>query len=60
MRLLTKDVAKMVGLKETTIRRYRSRGTFPEPDGHDFGHPWWTQETVVAWMVSRVGGSDAS
>lgn len=57
MRLLTKDVAAMVGLKEATIRRYRIRGNFPDPDGMDFGHPWWTEETVTAWIESRrVGG----
>lgn len=52
-RLLTADVAARVGLQAATIRRYRVRGTFPEPDGHTLRHPWWHAETVERWMATR-------
>lgn len=52
-RLLTKEVAAVAGLRVDTIRKYRVRGTFPPPDGHEFGHPWWRRETIELWLKQR-------
>lgn len=51
--LLTRDVAAYAGLRTDTIRKYRVRGVFPEPDGHTFGHPWWHRETIERWLARR-------
>lgn len=54
--LTTTDVATLLELRPQTIRAYRSRGLFPEPDGHLGRTPWWTRETVTAWQAGRPGG----
>ena len=51
--LSTREVAELVGVKPASIRRYRVRGTFPEPDGYVGVTPWWYRSTVEAWLAKR-------
>lgn len=51
--LTVADIAQLAGVSKITIHTYRSRGTFPPPDGHLGPTPWWTPQTVAEWMGSR-------
>lgn len=53
--LTTREVADLVGVKVATVRQYITRGTFPKPDGYFGPTPWWTPETVTAWIENRRG-----
>jgi len=51
--LTTEQAAELAGMKVGTFRRYRSRGTVPEPDGYLGRTPWWRTETIVKWTENR-------
>lgn len=53
--LTTADVAAILRVEPETVRSYRTRGLFPEPDGHLGRTPWWTRETIEAWQKARPG-----
>jgi hypothetical protein len=46
-------IAALAGLNENTIRVYRSRGEFPDPDGQVGNVPYWTAPAVTAWLAGR-------
>lgn len=47
------QVAETVGLTVTSVRTFRKRGVFPQPDGYFGREPWWKAETVSAWQETR-------
>ena len=51
--LSTAEVARLAGITPASLRTFRSRGTFPTPDGYLGSTPWWTPETVAAWLETR-------
>lgn len=53
--LTTGEVAALVGIRPDSVRRYRLRGVFPDPDGYVGRTPWWRRPTVEAWLASRQG-----
>lgn len=55
--LTVREVAKLLGWKEQTVRKYRteSRRDFPEADGMKGVSPWWRPETITTWRDNRPG-----
>lgn len=51
--LTTEEVAALAGIRPASVRRYRFRGTFPQPDGYVGRTPWWSRTTVKAWLAAR-------
>lgn len=50
-----KEIATELGVAESTLRNYRSRGQMPEPDGQDRYGPWWYPDTITTWHTNRPG-----
>jgi hypothetical protein len=46
-------VAALAGIAPASVRRYRLRGTFPEPDGYVGRTPWWRRRTILGWLAIR-------
>ena len=51
--LTTDDVARLAGVKPSSIRRYRTRDSIPEPDRYVGRTPVWRRETVEQWLRDR-------
>jgi predicted DNA-binding transcriptional regulator AlpA len=51
--LTTAEVAALAGIAPASVRRYRLRGTFPEPDGYVGRTPWWRRRTIMRWLAVR-------
>ena len=51
--LTTAEVAALAGIAPDSVRRYRLRGRFPDPDGYVGATPWWHRRTVDAWLADR-------
>jgi predicted DNA-binding transcriptional regulator AlpA len=50
------EIATHLGVSAHTVRSYRSRGRFPEPDDASIpDRPRWHQATVDQWHASRQG-----
>lgn len=49
----TSDVARALGVSESTVRAYHSRGEMPPADGRLGRTPWWREATVREWMHKR-------
>lgn len=47
------EVAKLCGITETSLRKYRNRGVFPAPDRYFGREPGWYPSTVTAWLTTR-------
>lgn len=47
------DIAKEIGVKVTSVRRYRRRGDIPEPDGYFGATPYWNYDTIDDWKDNR-------
>ncbi len=66
VRLFTRDVAKMLGIKRGDWRSRVSRGYAPSADGHEKSLPYWRPETIAAWIARpnrrgpRPGGTEES
>lgn len=54
----TRDVAEVLGVAESTVRAYLSRGQMPPADGHFEGPPWWRPETIKRWRETRRKGGE--
>lgn len=52
--LTTEEVAALAGIRPASVRRYRARGTFPDPDGYVGRTPWWRRRTVERWQAARA------
>jgi hypothetical protein len=49
-RLVSHEVAELLGYSVVAFRKLRSRGDFPEPDGWIDGRtPYWNKRTVRVW-----------
>lgn len=57
-RMSTRDVAEVLGVAESTVRAYLSRGQMPPADGHFEGPPWWRPETIKRWRETRRKGGE--
>lgn len=47
--------AAKAGVDPDSISRGVRLGTYPAPDGHLGGRPWWWESTVDAWEPPRAG-----
>jgi len=48
-----KEIAQETGLKEQTLRQYRTDGKMPEPDAIKSGNPLWDINTISKWFRNR-------
>jgi hypothetical protein len=48
------DVADLAGVEVDTIRKHRTRGTMPPPDGYLAASPWWHRRTIDKWLSTRA------
>jgi predicted DNA-binding transcriptional regulator AlpA len=49
-------IAQLTGLSRSTLRNYRTRGYFPEPDELlTPDRPRWRTSTVRDWLLQRPG-----
>jgi hypothetical protein len=53
--LTTAQVADLLELAPSTIRRYHSRGDMPPCDRRYGATPLWLPETIRVWRESRPG-----
>lgn len=44
-----KEVAAFLGVEQSTVRAYRTRGEMPPPDGRVSNSPWWWRTTIEGW-----------
>ena len=52
--LSSRQVAEKIGVKHATIRQWRKRGKFPEPDLRPSQQaPLWAEATVEKWLKER-------
>ncbi len=49
----TREAAELAGITPTSLRTYRTRKMFPEPDGYLSNVPWWHRSTVLACLEVR-------
>jgi hypothetical protein len=47
------EAAALARLPVQTLRTYRTRDTFPAPDGYLGRTPWWYRSTVLHWLEVR-------
>ena len=47
------QAAELARLPVQTLRTYRTRNTFPAPDGYLGRTPWWYRSTVLLWLQVR-------
>ena len=45
------DVAQHLGVGQSTVRAYATRGQMPPPDGRLGRTPWWRPETIKEWRA---------
>jgi predicted DNA-binding transcriptional regulator AlpA len=55
--LTSADLAKLLGIKQTSVHRYRVRGDIPQPDEYVGRTPLWKQETIDQWVENRPSHS---
>lgn len=47
-----KEIADRLGVKETTVQQWRSRGVLPDPEPSTVGgRPWWRWADVERWAI---------
>jgi len=51
--LWTSDIARGVGIAESTVRAYKSRGQMPKPTGHLGRIPYWSRTDLGPWLKAR-------
>ncbi len=49
------QLADRLGIKRTSVHRYRVRGDIPQPDEYVGRTPMWTVETIERWEANRPG-----
>ena len=57
--LRIREVAARVGLSETTIKRLRRTGAFPEPVRITVGTVGWAEDVIDRWIDERSSGTPA-
>lgn len=53
-----RDVSRLVGISEGTLRNYRRRGYMPPPDVMLADRPRWREDTIAAWQRDRKVGAN--
>jgi len=48
-----RQVAKFLGVQDSTVRSWVSRQRMPDPDGHVGRTPVWRAETIRTWAAQR-------
>lgn len=51
--LTTGDIAERLGVEESTVRAYHSRGQMPAPSGRLGRTPYWTGDAIDPWLAER-------
>lgn len=49
------QLAELLGIKRTSVHRYRTRGDIPEPDEYVGRTPVWKHTRIDEWLKSRPG-----
>ena len=49
-RYITADVARELGVSDSTVRAYRSRKQMPAPTGVIGRTPYWTDTAIAPWI----------
>jgi excisionase family DNA binding protein len=49
----TREVAKFLGIGESTVRAYVTRHKMPEPDAYVGATKLWRQQTIKEWAARR-------
>lgn len=57
--LSQKDIAERAGLSVLSVKKYRLRGTIPQPDLVLDNKPLWKSATVDRWLRERETVHDA-
>lgn len=55
--LTVADVAKDLGVKPATVRRYLNKKDLPEPDTRAGQSPLWKEATIAGWKEARASAS---
>lgn len=53
--LTTAEVAELLGVAVTSVRRYYTAGTMPAADRHYGQTPVWDRARIEAWQATRPG-----
>lgn len=53
--LTSAELAARIGIKPSSVHRYRTRGAIPEPDEVVGRTPLWKEATITTWMEARPG-----
>ena len=48
--LWTSDIARGVGVAESTVRAYNARGQMLKPPGHLGRMPYWSRADIGPWL----------
>lgn len=51
--LTMEEVATLIGVKPTTVSRYRQRGILPKEDAMFGRTPVWARHNIVKWDAER-------
>jgi predicted DNA-binding transcriptional regulator AlpA len=51
------EIAKMIGVKRTTVHSYLARGRIPEPFVRLQAGPIWSRKQIDTWIKTRKGGA---
>lgn len=51
--LTVSDIAKLTGLRRSTITSYKARGLMPQPDKQYGRTPLWSEQTIHHWRHSH-------
>jgi Helix-turn-helix domain len=49
----TSEVARFLGIAESTVRAYAARHKMPEPDAYVGATKLWRQQTIIEWAANR-------
>ena len=53
--LTSTELADKLGIRHTSVYRYRVRGDIPDPDEYVGRTPLWKETTIAAWLEARPG-----
>ncbi|HJV12897.1 MAG TPA: helix-turn-helix domain-containing protein [Propionibacteriaceae bacterium] len=51
--LTLRQVAKLLDVRESTVRSWVARNRMPQPDGHVSRTPVWREGTIREWDAQR-------
>jgi predicted DNA-binding transcriptional regulator AlpA len=53
--LTSAELASRIGIKPSSVYRYRMRGDIPAPDEYAGRTPLWREKTITDWEAQRPG-----